>query len=153
MSQIIAFSSNCKIKMPRNIVFRLNRKEKCREIQKLFKNLAKLKCRKNFFPKRIRNFEISRSTTSTKLPFYVPNRNKLKTLWGVWGQSDPPFMINSKMFFLEREWNPVFFCDFYCYYNSRLSWKFHWNSSSCSEDMKIFPATVFNWFFAFPCCK
>ena len=70
--------------MPRNIVLRLNRKEKCREIQKLLKKLAKLKCRENFFPKRIRNFEISRSTTSTKLPFYVPNRNKLKiTVGGV----------------------------------------------------------------------
>ena len=38
------------IKIPQNAVFRLNRKLKCNEIQKLLKILAKLKCRENFLP-------------------------------------------------------------------------------------------------------
>ena len=47
MSQIIVFWSNCEIKMPQNVVFKLNR-----EIRKLFKKLAKSKCRENFMPRK-----------------------------------------------------------------------------------------------------
>ena len=45
----------------------------------------------------------------------------------------------------------MFFCDFWYYFNSHLSWKFHWNFSSCSEDMKIFSLNInyFHQFFGF----
>ena len=45
MSGIIVFWSNREIKMPQNVVFRLNRR-----IKKLFKETTKLKCRENFLP-------------------------------------------------------------------------------------------------------
>ena len=50
MSQIVEIWSNRKIKMPLNIGFKLNRKIKCREIQKLLNKPIKLKCRENFMP-------------------------------------------------------------------------------------------------------
>ena len=40
----------------------------------------------------------------------------------------------------ERGWSLVFCVTFNI--KSRLSWKFHWSSSSCSEDMEIFSFNI-----------
>ena len=44
------------------------------------------------------------------------------------------------MYVLERGWSFVFCVTFNI--KSRLSWKFHWSSSSCSEDKEIFSFNV-----------
>ena len=46
--------------------------------------------------------------------------------------------------FLERGWSPTFFVTF----KVTSFWKFHWNSSSLSEDMKIFSFNI-NYFHQF----
>ena len=44
------------------------------------------------------------------------------------------------LYILERGWSLVFCVTFNI--KSRLSWKFHWSSSSCSEDMEIFSFNI-----------
>ena len=46
----------------------------------------------------------------------------------------------SKYVYLERGWKLALFVAFNI--KSRLSWKFHWSSSSCSEDMEIFSFNI-----------
>ena len=54
------------------------------------------------------------------------------------GQFDSlPPVVSLKMLFFRERVNPLFF-DFEDYHKSHLSWIFHWNSSTCSEDVKIF---------------
>ena len=65
--------------------------------------------------------------TRTQYHFY-PEKNG-KTIW----PAHP--VVFPKMYFSERR-SIVAFCDFY-YHKPHLSWKFHWNSSSRSEDMKV----------------
>ena len=62
-------------------------------------------------------------------------------------------VVFPKIYLLKRGWNLVF-CDFWYYHKSHLSWKFHWISSICSEDMKNFFVNIsyfhhFHQFFGF----
>ena len=45
-------------------------------------------------------------------------------------------MTFPKLHLLQRGYKALIFCDFQYYHKSHLSWKSHWNSSNCSEDMK-----------------
>ena len=76
------------------------------------------------------------------------------------GQGDvnltPPTMVIPKMYLLERKRSPFFVSfiinSFFEYYQkSHLSWKFHLNSSSRSDDMNIFSVNIngFDQFFNF----
>ena len=58
----------------------------------------------------------------------------------------PPSLLCgfSRSVFSQERVKPCFFCGFNYYHKSHLSWKFHWNSSSCSEDMKIFSFIIDN---------
>ena len=58
----------------------------------------------------------------------------------------------------KKEAESLVFCDFYYYDKSHLFWKIHWNTSSCSEDIKILFFNIhyfhcFSDFLIFPCCK
>ena len=62
----------------------------------------------------------------------------------------------SKFVFSRERVKPCFFVTFNI--KSRLSWKFHWSSSSCLEDMEIFLFNInifinFSTFLTFPCYK
>ena len=46
----------------------------------------------------------------------------------------------SKFVYSRERVKPCFFVT--CNIKSRLSWKFHWSSSSCSEDMEIFSFNI-----------
>ena len=75
----------------------------------------------------------------------------LKRLRGERGQFDSTPYGFSKNGSSREKLDPWFFCDFKNYHRSHLSWKFHWNSSSFLEDMKIFSVNInyFHQFFEF----
>ena len=75
------------------------------------------------------------------------------------------FLWFFQKYIFKREGEAPIFCDFdsssssyYYYYTWHLSWKFNWNMSSRSEDMKIFcpiliAFIIFLDFLRFPCYK
>ena len=63
-------------------------------------------------------------------------------------------VVFPKICLLKKGLSPAFlrfFCNFLYYHKSHLSWKFHWNFPSRSEDMKIFSVNIicFHQFFGF----
>ena len=79
--------------------------------------------------------------------YYINPKNA-----GGGGQFYPPSpsnpLIFQKVCLLKRGCTLVL-CDFYYYHKSHLSWKFHWNYSSRSKDMRNFSANIsqFSWIF------
>ena len=63
---------------------------------------------------------------------------KLVFNWKKAGKSIWPPLWFFETYIFQRKVKTFFFCDFKYFYKSHLSWKFHWNFSSGSEDMKIF---------------
>ena len=53
-----------------------------------------------------------------------------------------PAAVFSKMHHLRRGWNPDFLWLLWYYHKSYLSWIFYWNSSSGSEDIKIYSVNI-----------
>ena len=53
----------------------------------------------------------------------------------------PPPLVFWKVCLLKRGCTLVL-CDFYYYHKSHFSWKFHWNYSSRSEDMRNFSVNI-----------
>ena len=68
--------------------------------------------------------------------FYSLEPNTIFTLKRMGRQFDPPTLWFFQKCIFQREEVLLLFCDFY-YHKPHLSWKFHWNSSSRSEDMKV----------------
>ena len=67
--------------------------------------------------------------------------------------------FDSRVFFREMLTSCFFvFCDYSHYHKLHLSWRFNWNSSTCSEDLKFFSSIltiVINFldFLRFSCSK
>ena len=53
----------------------------------------------------------------------------------------PRSLVFPKIYLLKRRWNPIFLW-LLIWSKSHLSWKFHWNLSSCSVDFKTFSVTL-----------
>ena len=89
-------------------------------------------------------------SANTNQQIYFIDEHEDLTLKRLGGHFDLPVVFR-KMCFQKRGWSPAFLW-LLNHRKSCLSWKFHGNSSSRSEDMKIFSFSI-NYFHQFPCDK
>ena len=66
--------------------------------------------------------------------------NPKKAGGSIWPLHLPPLAFRKVS--LLKKGGTLIFCDFYYYHKSHLSWKFHWNYSSCSEGMRNFSVNI-----------
>ena len=85
------------------------------------------------------NAFVSRHTAVKKKSIW---NNAKKAGGSIWCPPIPPPVVFRKIYLLKRGRNLVFFFTFNIILKTQISWKFHWISSSRSEDMEKFSVNI-----------